>query len=77
MIKKVQIYKKDKWNMINAEVQGTRIVVRVISDQWGEDNYEFLSRPALMHWVEERFSPERYDGPEEERREIVEKFKEV
>ncbi|PYI56390.1 hypothetical protein [Paenibacillus flagellatus] len=77
MIKKVQIYKKDKWNMLNVEVHGTRFIVRVISDQWGEDNFEFLSRPALMHWAEERFSKERFEGPEEEREQILAAFKEV
>jgi len=76
-IKKVTIYKQDKWNMLNVEVHGTRIVVRVISDQWGEDNFEFLSRPALMHWAEERFSAERFQGTEEERLQILEAFKEV
>lgn len=77
MIKKHQIYKRDKWNMINAEVHGSRIVVRVISDQWGEDNFEFLSRPALMHWAEERFTPERFEGTEEERLEILDNFRNV
>lgn len=77
MIKKMDIYKKDKWNMIQAEVHGARIVVRIISDQWGEDNYEFLSRPQLMHWAEETFAEDRFDGTEEERQLILEKFKEV
>lgn len=77
MIKKVQIYKRDKWNMINAEVQGAKIIVREISDQWGEENHEFLSRPELMQWVEQRFSPERFQGTDEERRQIIEAFKEV
>lgn len=77
MIKKLEIYKKDKWNMINAEVHGSRIVVRVISDQWGEDNYEFLSRPALMHWAEETFKPEKFQGTEEERLQILSNFKDV
>lgn len=72
-----QIYKKDKWNMLNVEVHGTRIIAREISDQWGEDNFEFLSRPALMHWAEDRFSKERFSGTEEERLEILERLKEV
>lgn len=76
-IRKVTIYKKDKWNMLHAEIHGNRIVVREISDQWGEDHFEFLSRPALMHWVQERFSPGRFEGPEEERVQIIEAFKEV
>lgn len=75
--KKHQIYKKDKWNMLNVEVHGTRFIVRVISDQWGEDNFEFLSRPALMHWAEGTFSKERFEGSEEERQQIIEAFKQV
>lgn len=75
--KKHQIYKKDKWNMLNVEVHGTRFIVRVISDQWGEDNYEFLSRPAMLHWAEHTFSSGRFEGPEEERLQILEAFKQV
>jgi hypothetical protein len=63
--------------MINAEVHGSRIVVRIISDQWGEDNFEFLSRPALMQWAEETFAKDRFDGSEEDRLHILEQFKEV
>ncbi|WP_127586861.1 hypothetical protein [Paenibacillus koleovorans] len=76
-IKKVQVYKRDKWNMVNVEVHGTRLIVREISDQWGEDNHEFLSRPALMHWAEHRFSAEKFDGDEEERLRILAAFREV
>jgi hypothetical protein len=77
MIKKHMIYKKDKWNMLSVEVQGTRLIVREISDQWGEENHTFLSRPALMKWVQERFSKERFDGSEEERESIITAFNEV
>lgn len=72
-----QIYKLDKWNMLNVEVHGTRLIVREISDQWGEDNYEFLSRPALMHWAENRFAADRFEGSEEERQRILEAFRQV
>ncbi|NBI28389.1 hypothetical protein [Chengkuizengella marina] len=77
MIKKHQIYKKDKWNMMNVEVNGRHIILREISDQWGEDTHDFLSRPALMDWVNKRFSPENFKGSEEERKEMIEKFKEI
>jgi hypothetical protein len=63
--------------MVTVEVHGTRFVVRVISDQWGEDNFEFLSRPALMHWAEHTFSQDRFDGTEEERLQVMQNFKEV
>lgn len=76
-MKKIQIFKRDKWNMINAEVQGAKIVVREISDQWGEESHTFVSRPEMMHWAEERFKPERFNGTEEERQAILAAFKEV
>lgn len=77
MIKKVQIYKKDKWNMLNVEVNGKQIIVREISDQWGEECHTFLSRPALLHWANERFRKEDFAGNEQEREEIIEAFKQV
>ncbi|WJH34555.1 hypothetical protein MJA45_19365 [Paenibacillus aurantius] len=76
-IKKHLIYKKDKWNMLTVEVNGKTLILREISDQWGEECHEFLSRPALMHWVEDRFAPEKFEGTEEEREEILKAFKEV
>ncbi|MDP5274525.1 hypothetical protein [Chengkuizengella axinellae] len=77
MIKKYQIYKKDKWNMMNVEVNGRHIILREISDQWGEDTHDFLSRPALMDWVNKRFSAEQFEGTESERLEIIEKFQQI
>jgi len=67
VMKKIEIYKRDKWNMMHAEVQGRTIIVREISDQWGEDSHVFNSRQELMNWAERRFSPERFEGSEEER----------
>lgn len=75
--KKVQIFKRDKWNMINAEVRGREIEVIEISDQWGEESRTFYSRAELKHWVEQRFAPDRFQGTEEERAEIVERFSEL
>jgi hypothetical protein len=72
--KKVQVYKKDKWNMINAEVRGREVEVIEISDQWGEESRTFYSRAELKHWVGERFTPERFNGSEEERLAIIEQF---
>ena len=77
MQKKIEIYKKDKWNMIVVEVKGTRLIVMEISDQWGEDTFTFQSRPALMHWVHHRFTKERFDGSQEELEAIIHKFSEV
>jgi hypothetical protein len=77
MIKQHQIYKKDKWNMLNVEVNGTRFIIREISDQWGEESQTVLSRAALQHWAQERFSADRYDGSEEERQAILDAIKQV
>ncbi|UQZ82844.1 hypothetical protein SK3146_02004 [Paenibacillus konkukensis] len=77
MIKKHLIYKKDKWNMLTVEVNGKTLILREISDQWGEECHTFLSRPAMMHWVEERFPKEQFEGSEEEWTAIMQAFKEV
>lgn len=76
-MKKIEIYKKDKWNMMHAEVQGRNIVVREISDQWGEETHNFQSRPEMMHWVEQRFAPNHFTGEEAERQDILTAFKQV
>lgn len=77
MIKKHEIYKKDKWNMMTVEVQGRYIVLREISDQWGEETHTFMSRPAMMQWANNRFPKEEYEGQEEEWHRIIEAFKQV
>lgn len=77
MIKKHEIYKRDKWNMMTVEVQGKYIVLREISDQWGEECHTFLSRPALMQWVNNRFPKEEYIDKEDEWKEIITAFKQV
>lgn len=76
-MKKIEIYKKDKWNMMHAEVQGRHIVVREISDQWGEETHTFQSRPEMMHWVEQRFTPDLFKGEESELQDILAAFKQV
>lgn len=77
MMKKHIIYKKDNWNMLTVEVQGRYIVLREISVQWGEECHNFLSRPALMHWAEQRFPKEEFVGKEEEWNELMLRFKQV
>lgn len=77
MMKKHQIYKKDKWNMMTVEVQGRYIVLREISEQWGEETHNFLSRPAMMEWAKNRFPKEQYIGREAEWEEIMEAFKNI
>jgi hypothetical protein len=72
-----QIYKKDNWNMLNVEVQGRTIVIREISDQWGEDSHTFLSRPEMMAWVHNRFPESDFIGKEEEYEQLMAAFSEV
>lgn len=71
------IYKKDNWNMLTVEVHGRQLVLREISDQWGEDCHTFISRPEMMAWVERRFPKSDYVGNESEWEEIMEAFRQV
>jgi hypothetical protein len=68
------IYKEDKWNMITAEIVGSKITVREISSLWGEDTYTFYSRPELMNWVKQHYKREDYEGREDIYESIVENF---
>lgn len=77
MFKKHQIYKTDKYNMLTVEVQGKTLIVREITDQWGEECHTFVSRPQLMHWAENRFRAEDFAGREEEREAIMNALREV
>jgi hypothetical protein len=77
MIKKHQIYKTDKYNMLTVEVQGKTLVVREISDQWGEECHIFVSRPEMLNWAQNRFRAEDFAGREEEREAILTAFREV
>lgn len=77
MTKKHLIYKKDKWNMMTVEVQGRSLVLREISDQWGEESHTFVSRPEMMEWVERRFPRSRFEGREEEYEQLMNAFREV
>ncbi|QHT60155.1 hypothetical protein GXP70_09510 [Paenibacillus lycopersici] len=77
MFKKVQIYKTDKYNMLNVEVQGKTLIVREISDQWGEECHTFVSRQEMLHWAENRFRPEDFVGKEEERASIMAGFRAI
>ncbi|MGI2293903.1 hypothetical protein [Paenibacillus sp. GXUN7292] len=77
MFKKHQIYKTDKYNMLTVEVQGKSLIVREISDQWGEECHTFLSRPELMNWAEKRFKPEDFIGKEEQYEAIIQALREV
>ncbi|REK77486.1 hypothetical protein [Paenibacillus paeoniae] len=77
MFKKHQIYKQDNYNMLTVEVQGKTLIIREISDQWGEECHTFISRPEMMHWAENRFRAEKFEGREEELQAIMDAFREV
>lgn len=77
MFKKHEIYKTDKYNMLTVEVQGKTLIVREISDQWGEDTHTFISRPEMLHWAQNRFRTADYAGREEELEAIMRALKEV
>lgn len=77
MAKKHVIYKKDNWNMLTVEARGRELVLREISDQWGEDCHTFLSRPELMEWVSKRFPKSDFEGNEAEWEEIIAAFKAI
>ncbi|RJE89803.1 hypothetical protein D3P07_06125 [Paenibacillus sp. 1011MAR3C5] len=77
MFKKHQIYKQDNYNMLTVEVQGKTLIVREISDQWGEECHTFVGRPEMMHWAENRFRAEKFEGREEELKAIMDAFREV
>ena len=63
--------------MLSVEVSGKTLIVREISDQWGEESQTFLSRPALMQWVEHKFLKKDYEGNEQEWEDIMKAFREV
>lgn len=77
MPKIVQIYKKDKWNMLTVEVQGKSIILREISDQWGEESYNFLSRAEMMDWVAKRFPKSNFEGREDEWNQLMDSFRQI
>ncbi|UHA72590.1 hypothetical protein [Paenibacillus sp. 481] len=77
MFKTHVIYKTDKWNMLTVEVQGRHLILREISQEWGEDTHHFLSRPAMMNWAEHRFPKEKFVGKEDEWQSIMDAFKQV
>jgi hypothetical protein len=77
MFAKHVIYKHDNYNMLTVEVQGKTLVVREISDQWGEECHKFLSRPELMNWAQKRFLPDDFPGGDEEYRQVMESLRTV
>jgi hypothetical protein len=63
--------------MLTVEVQGKTLVVREISDQWGETCHKFLSRPELMDWAQKRFLPDDFPDGEEGLKLTMEKLKNI
>ncbi|MCC3375604.1 hypothetical protein [Cohnella sp. REN36] len=77
MFAKHVIYKHDNYNMLTVEVQGKTLVVRQISDQWGEECHRFLSRPEMMHWAEKHFLPSDFPGGEQQMGEVLSHLRNV
>lgn len=77
MFAKHTVYKHDNYNMLTVEVQGKTLVVREISDQWGEECHKFISRPEMMDWAQRRFRAEDFPGGEQELRQTLEKLREI
>ncbi|WP_276356384.1 hypothetical protein [Cohnella caldifontis] len=77
MFEKHTVYKLDPYNMLTVEVQGKTIVVREISDQWGEETHKFLSRPELMDWANRRFRPEDFPEGEEQYRKVMDTLRSI
>ena len=77
MFEKHTIYKLDNYNMLTVEVQGKTLVVREISDQWGEETHRFLSRTEMIRWAENRFRPEDFPGGEQEFRQIMDALRAI
>lgn len=77
MFAKHVIYKLDNYNMLTVEVQGKTLVVREISDQWGEECHKFLSRAEMMNWAENRFVASDFPQGEEQLREILNNLRSI
>jgi len=77
MFKKHTIYKHDKYNMLTVEEQGKTLVVRKISDQWGEEGFQFVSRAELLDWATKHFRAEDFAGREEELKQIMSNLRSI
>jgi hypothetical protein len=75
--KKLNVYKIDSWNQMNIHQHGRRYVVSEITSTEGEITYEFGSRQEMQQWAEQHFSKANFHGTEEERVEILAKFKRI
>jgi len=77
LFKKHVIYKQDKYNMLTVEEQGKTLVVRHISDQWGEEGFQFISRAELLHWADNFFRKEDFIGREDELEQIMSNLRSI
>ncbi|KEO82146.1 hypothetical protein [Tumebacillus flagellatus] len=73
--KRMNVYKEDNWNQMNIHAHGRRFVVSEISSIEGEHTYDFTSRQEMISWAQRRFAADNFSGTEEERQEILSKFK--
>ncbi|MBB6735073.1 hypothetical protein [Cohnella zeiphila] len=77
MFAKHVIYKHDSYNMLTVEVQGKTLVVREISEQWGEECHKFLSRAEMMDWAERHFRAEDFPRGEDQLRETLAALRDI
>jgi len=63
--------------MLTVEEQGKTLVVRHISDQWGEEGFQFISRAELLNWAQKYFRAEDFIGREEELEQIMNNLRSI
>lgn len=76
-MKRYEIYKIDKWNMMFVEEIGRRLIVTEISTQWGEETHEFMSRGELERWAVKRFNEIDFQNRKEEAQLYLERIREI
>jgi hypothetical protein len=75
--KKLNVYKIDHWNQMNIHTHGRRYVVSEITSHEGEFTYDFDSKQEMVRWAENRFAPGQFEGSDEERQRILQRFKQA
>lgn len=63
--------------MLTVEEQGKTLVVRHITDQWGEEGFQFISRPELLDWAQKYFRIEDFAGREDELEQIMNNLRSI
>ncbi len=77
LMKRHEIYKLDKWNMMYVEEVGRCLTVIEISTEWGEESHEFMSRGELEQWANRRFQAPDFANRQEETSVFMERIKSI